>query len=44
VLVLRHAENLRFPDISQRMGRDLESGKSLSRRALKTLRHQITQG
>jgi RNA polymerase sigma-70 factor (ECF subfamily) len=42
VLVLRHLENLRFPDISQQMGRELENVKSLWRRALKKLREQIT--
>jgi RNA polymerase sigma-70 factor (ECF subfamily) len=41
VLVLRHLEELTFPEVSQRMGRSVHSVKNLWARALSRLRHEL---
>lgn len=41
VLILRHVEGLRFPDVAGRMGRSLDSVKNLWTRALARLRDQL---
>jgi RNA polymerase sigma-70 factor (ECF subfamily) len=38
VLILRHLEGLRFPDVARRMGRSLDSVEKLWTRALARLR------
>jgi len=41
VLILRHLEELRFPEVARRMGRSLDSVKNLWTRALAKLRHTL---
>jgi RNA polymerase sigma-70 factor (ECF subfamily) len=41
VLILRHLEELTFPDVARRMGRSLDSVKNLWTRALARLRHTL---
>jgi RNA polymerase sigma-70 factor (ECF subfamily) len=44
VIVLRHLEELSFPDVAQRMGRSLDSVKNLWARALVRLRGALGEG
>jgi RNA polymerase sigma-70 factor (ECF subfamily) len=44
VIVLRHLEELSFPDVAQRMGRSLDSVKNLWARALVRLRGVLGEG
>ena len=41
VLVLRHLEDLSFPEVARRLGRSLDSVKNLWARALARLRHAL---
>jgi RNA polymerase sigma-70 factor (ECF subfamily) len=41
VIVLRHLENLSFPEVAQRMGRTLDSVKNIWARAVSELRHMV---
>jgi RNA polymerase sigma-70 factor, ECF subfamily len=41
VLILRHLEELSFPDVARRMGRSLDSVKNLWTRALARLRRTL---
>jgi RNA polymerase sigma-70 factor (ECF subfamily) len=41
VIILRHLEELRFPEVAQRMGRTLDSVKNLWTRALDRLRRAL---
>ena len=41
VIVLRHLEGLRFPEVAQRMGRSMDSVKKLWSRGMSKLRHEL---
>ena len=42
VILLRHVDGLSFPEVAHRLDRELESAKSLWRRAIKRLRDALT--
>lgn len=43
VILLRHMEGLSFPEISRQLDRDLDSARSLWRRAIKGLRESLSE-